>query len=237
MLLILSGEGASDFGGSGCYGDRPGPMAMLVDQIIEDRYDYSPFSCSMVQWHSRVSLSDRAKKNPLRKISLPGVKRPQGYLVYYTHANTLARIAKEQELEAGAPSLSVMFRDSDGTSSSPQRHWDLVTEAIAGGFADADYSFGVAMVPKPKQEGWLVCALKEEPYISCQYLEDESGNDSSPEPLKKTLANVFGREPTTADMCEWIEQRRFDHNQMSMPSFLHFKSALHAALDRIEGRA
>jgi len=51
---------------------------------------------------------------------------------------------------------------------------------------ELDDDRGVAMIPKPKSEAWLLCALKNKPYESCEKLEDRSGNDDSPNSLKKS---------------------------------------------------
>ena len=233
MLLILSGEGGSDVGGSSEFGIRPGPMAHLVDQMIEDRINYSPISFDMVRWISRSDLSAEAKKHRYPHTALPGVRRPSGYVRHYKQAYALGMMAKGIEHNEDVPSLSVIFRDSDGTNSVGINHWRELVSAISEGYTAAGYSAGVAMVPKPKQEGWLLCALKQDPYVGCQPLEDEPGNDASPNSLKGQLREAVGGEPTIDDMCEWITSRRFDSTRVEMESFEYFRSSLHSALDHV----
>jgi len=55
------------------------------------------------------------------------------------------------------------------------------------GFKIEKFDRGVAMIPKPKSEAWLLCALRNKAYENCQKLEDRSGNDDSPNSLKKEL--------------------------------------------------
>lgn len=236
MILILSGEGGTDLGGSSDFGDRVGPMAHLVDQMIEDQIDYSPISCEMVRWVSRSELSAEAKKSKFPRTALPGVRRPPGYVGHYKQAYALGRMAKNIESTEDVPSVSVMFRDSDGTNSTGAGHWRALTAAIAEGYAAAGYVSGVAMIPKPKQESWLLCALKNEPYIGCQLLEDESGNDSSPHSLKDKLCEAIGNHPSVEEMSEWIKTRRFDSTKIEMESFSHFRANLMAALDAVVQR-
>lgn len=233
MLLILSGEGGSDVGGSSEFGVRPGPMAHLVDQMIEDRIDYSPISCEMVRWISRSELSAEAKKHRYPHTALPGVRRPPGYVGHYKQAYALGVMAKEIEREEQVASLSVMFRDSDGTNTAGTGHWRELVSAISEGYAAAGYSAGVAMIPKPKQESWLLCALKQEPYNGCQLLEDEPGNDASPNSLKGKLRDAVGGEPSVEDMCDWITSRRFDSTKVEMESFEYFRGNLFSALDSV----
>jgi hypothetical protein len=58
MLLVLSGEGATDLGG---YGEEIGPMAKLVDRWIERRLGYSLVDCDFYCFFSKKQLGDRAK--------------------------------------------------------------------------------------------------------------------------------------------------------------------------------
>ncbi|MBA0432039.1 hypothetical protein D7Y53_19190 [Stenotrophomonas maltophilia] len=111
-----------------------------------------------------------------------------------------------------------------------------MVNAIDSGFKAADYLYGVAMVPKPKQESWLLCALKDDPYVGCQPLEDESGNDDAPRALKAMLRDVVGFEPSVDEMCEWITTRRFDSSRVQMASFERFKESLTQAIRALQAR-
>ena len=52
------------------------------------------------------------------------------------------------------------------------------------------------MIPKPKSEAWLICALKRDPYQVCERLEARSGNDQSPNSLKRELEQLLGIKPS-----------------------------------------
>jgi hypothetical protein len=84
------------------------------------------------------------------------------------------------------------------------------------GFEVEHISTGVPMIPKPKSEAWILCALRNN-YQHCAKLEDESGNDRSPNPLKQQLEDYLG-EPGTGRLlnksampiCEDLVRSRAD---------------------------
>lgn len=82
------------------------------------------------------------------------------------------------------------------------------------------------MLPKPKSEAWLLCALKANPYQSCAALENESGNDASPNNLKGELAKVLGTDPHREILCDHFNAGRIDPHRIDMPSFYAFKTRL-----------
>ena len=88
------------------------------------------------------------------------------------------------------------------------------------------------MIPQPKSEAWFICALKNQPYQACEGLEDRSGNDNSPNSLKKELAELRGGTlPIREELNELVSQRQFDIDQLLLPSFLAFRRDLEAVLD------
>lgn len=89
------------------------------------------------------------------------------------------------------------------------------------------------MVPRPKSEAWLLCALKNAPYQHCQTLEDAPGNDASPRSLKKQLAAVIDHDPSAQEQADWVREGRVDPEQIDMPSFTAFRKALDSALDNV----
>ena len=87
------------------------------------------------------------------------------------------------------------------------------------------------MVPRPKSEAWMLCALKVQPYQNCHLLEDEPGNDNSPNSLKAQLAAIFNNaEPSAAKQSELVAEGRVDPLQIDMPSFQRFREELEAAV-------
>ena len=97
----------------------------------------------------------------------------------------------------------------------------------------AYYQFGVPMLPNPKSEAWLLCASKEPPYVNCLHLEDESGNDTSSNPLKEQLQNALGGTYDNKRMTEWILNGSLDTDRIDMPSFCCFKKDLYTALEKV----
>jgi hypothetical protein len=85
----------------------------------------------------------------------------------------------------------VLFRDADGTASSDRGEWEDKMRSILTGFEVEQISTGVPMIPKPKSEAWILCALRNQ-YQNCGKLEDESGNDDSPNSLKQQLEEYLG---------------------------------------------
>jgi len=236
MLLILAGEGASDLGMTSNHGHRPGPMAVIVDAIISEVLGFSPLAVDRVQWVSRARLSEISKSRLTRPtLVIPGPRREAGYAMHAKHAAALSWVAMEAENAEQDVAIAVMFRDSDGTQTSSGQNWNLLVKAIKSGFEAMTFYRGVAMVPKPKQEAWLLCALKQDPYQHCAALEEESGNDSSPNSLKRQLAAVCDGEPAVETMCDWIRDHKIDIKRIDMPSFRYFLESLSTALTKAAG--
>lgn len=234
MLLVLSGEGGSDIGGSSngsatCDSDwfRAGPMALLIDREIHRLMGFSPIACSCIHWVGRTALAAKAKLGRWSpSVGLPSARRGKEMLAQYRLAQALGRYALEIEAQFNDTSVAVLFHDSDGTNADVAARWNHVVNALMLGFRDCDYERGVPMVPKPKQEAWFLCALKEVAYMDCAALEHESGNDSSPASLKKQLELALGFSPTSEDLVGMIEDRRVDFERVEMPSLDAFKAAL-----------
>jgi hypothetical protein len=86
------------------------------------------------------------------------------------------------------------------------------------------------MIPKPKSEAWLICALKDEPYQHCEPLEDRSGNDTSPNPLKGELEALLGEPTSRKKLSEMVSDGTIDIGRIDMPSFHSFRESLQAAI-------
>jgi len=85
---------------------------------------------------------------------------------------------------------------------------------------------GVPMMPKPKSEAWLLCALKGNPYQHCIQLEDVTGNDDGKKPLKEQLTEVLNGYDSVIDINEMLKSKQIDVEQINMPSFAVFKKEL-----------
>lgn len=240
MRLVLSGEGPTDIGSTrlvpGGSTFVPGPMAVIVDALIEPTLGYSLLDAAAAMDCVRhVPESELAQRSrALRPPVLPGLKLPKGYAGHVKAAQALSAVAQEERGPDGAqPVLAVLFRDTDGTHSAPRDRWQQVVDAISGGFERAGFGTGVPMVPRPKSEAWLLCALKEPAYQHCEALEDAPGNDRSPRSLKGRLTETIGHEATAEEQAQWVRERRVDPAQIEMPSFEAFRGALEQALRRI----
>ena len=85
------------------------------------------------------------------------------------------------------------------------------------------------MVPKPKSEAWLLCAIKNE-YRDCDALEDRSGNDNSSNSLKGELKSHLGEKVTRDLLCRMIDDGVIDCLRIDMPSFSIFRTDLDLAI-------
>jgi hypothetical protein len=236
MYFLLSGEGPSDIGvcargGDECEGEEflHGPMAMVIDHIVNARHRYSPLDARCCGFVSERALSARASevKAAKKELRLPGKKRGKETRYSFNNARLLARIAGEKGREKQDEIVAILFRDSDGTASAGRGHWAEKRQSMLDGFAEEDFHRGVPMIPKPKSEAWLLCALKKDPYQACDSLEDRSGNDHSPQSLKRELRSILGEEvPVIEAIQSLIEEGTIDLGRIAMPSFQAFRSRL-----------
>ena len=90
------------------------------------------------------------------------------------------------------------------------------------------------MVPKPKSEAWLLCAVANA-YQHCQKLEALPGNDDSPHSAKMQLQAALGGDASTEAQLNWLAEHGFDHQAVAadMPSYQQFKASLAAAIDEV----
>lgn len=243
MRLLLSGEGPTDMGSmqDGREGREfvPGPMAWLVDRAMQPRVGFSPLELretdpDAVGFVSKNELADDARAlRPGKPKALPGAKNEKGTGFFRRNAEMLGARALRDADSTGRFVVAVLFRDSDGTRSSPRDEWQRKRKSMADGFELSGCSTGVPMLPRPKSEAWLLCALKEPPYQHCARLEDTSGNDGSPNSLKRQLAALIGREPGAEEQSDWVRDGRVDPDRLNLPSFQAFTLRLNAVLDQL----
>jgi hypothetical protein len=239
MYFLLSGEGPTDMGFcadnmTACDGNRhqQGPMAIIVSQIVEQRFNFSFMDTRYYGYVSeselaqRVSIFKHQKKSP----RLPGKKKQKETVYFYRNARALALCAKDKEAELKDEVIAVLFRDSDGTASADRGLWLNKWDSMVQGFSDEGFERGVPMIPKPKSESWIICSVKMNPYQDCSALERRSGNDNSPNSLKGELAEILGNLPSRELLCKMVEEGTIDFNRIDMPSFKSFKKALIALL-------
>ena len=242
VFFLLSGEGPSDMGTCGngagfCRlgtqddGFQLGPMALLVDILAERKLGYSPKEYMAMGFVSESEIAREKRKRPRLFMSLPKSEE-KGALYHKVYAGLLGGIALEMAAKEKIAVVPVFFRDCDGSRSSPSNEWERKKLSIAKGFKQANCPTGVAMVPKPKSECWILCAVQKPPYRNCAALEDLSGNDASPErSLKKLLEQALGKKANAAVQSDLIKRGKVDPARIDMPSFNAFKSDFDHALD------
>ncbi len=227
MFLILSGEGASDIGLSDL---EIGPMTKLVDVWITKQIGYSLIDTKFYTIVSEQNLTKKAKE--IKPRSQKGKRQPSETRYFYKNARALALLAhqKAQELGGDTPLIIVLFRDADGTASSDRGEWADKWQSMLDGFEADGITTGVPMLPKPKSEAWILCALSNN-YQHCAKLEEESGNDHAPNPLKKQLENHLGKPGSRELLNDKIDDGAIDIDKIvNMPSLTAFKDRLNEVL-------
>jgi hypothetical protein len=237
MYFLLSGEGPSDIGsnkGTAAIAEGAdfvvGPMAQIVDLLVERKHNYSMLlgACGFV---SEQQLSNRAhdRRQSGRKIAFPGKRKGLETRYFFTNARMLAQMAQEESARRKHPVVAVLFRDSDGPACAGRGAWAAKRQSMIDGFQAEQFEHGVPMIPRPKSEGWLICAWREPPLPSCEMLELESGNDRSPNSLKQQLEEVLGARAEAETLRQKVAES-FDPDRVTMPSFHTFRNRLEAVL-------
>lgn len=236
MKLFLSGEGPTDIGrmapSPGGEVFVAGPMAWMVDKLLEQRLGYSLLELhesggETVGFIHKASLTAMGKPSQPGKPLLSGLKHGKGQAFHARSAQCLGLLAKASE----SPAVAVLFRDGDGTNSAPRQEWREKFDSMVRGFAMAGFASGVPMVPRPKSEAWLLCGLKDQPYQNCDPLEEAPGNDGSPRALKTRLEGMLGHEASAEEQAAWVRDGTIDPQQIHMPSFAAFRDALDSAVN------
>jgi hypothetical protein len=243
MILILSGEGPTDIGTRRPRETRwefvPGPMAWIVDKLLgqPERLNYSILG-SHANGGDCVYFLNEGELAALRgskPFFLPRGEDTPGNVSIRKGAFLLGKHAKCIASKRNSPVLAVFFRDADGTNSTPKKEWEGKFTSIKQGFARADFRSGVPMVPRPKSEAWMLCGIlkRQDAGQDCCWLEEESGNDASPNSLKARLALHLGHEPSAAEQSELVSSGQIDPTLIDLPSF----TAFHDELDRAYAHA
>lgn len=233
MLLLVSGEGPTDMGASVgnevCNGGSfvPGPMAWLVDQLAEPSLYCSAVECEVMWFISERRVTELAKG--LRPPTLPGGNRNQETAYFFRTARALAQLAAELSRQKSDAVVAVLFRDADGTRSAGRGHWHDKWASMLKGFEYEGFSSGVPMIPQPKSEAWLLCALGKD-YRDCTPIEQASGNDAAPNSLKDQLSQALAEQPDAALLSQLVRDRRVDATRIDMPSLAAFRERLTSAL-------
>lgn len=224
MHLVLSGEGNTDIGKLSYSLEEfiPASMYYLIDKIIERKLQYSFYELTpeLITFIPKKRLLEESK----RFKSFASKKKGKDTAIFYKNARALAKIAQDKSIELQDDDvIAILFRDSDGTLSTAKGMWEEKVKSIEYGFKFKGFNRGIAMVPKPKSEAWLICALKDKAYENCQKLEERSGNDDSPNNLKDELESF---KLSSNEINEMIQNGKIDTNKIDMPSFKYFTKKL-----------
>jgi hypothetical protein len=240
VILVLSGEGPTDLGqcnnAQGLCSDpyfQPGPMAVLVDNIVAKKLKYSMLAVTpaAVRYVGEQFLANLAKARKGNRVSLVGKKQGQETAYFYINAWMLGEFAQKLEEDEEDEAVAVFFRDCDGTRAAANSLWNEKYQSIVDGFLRSGFQRGVPMLPKPKSEAWLLCAAQTPPYNNCVCLEDLPGNDASPNSAKMQLQLAFPQQVTSASLVAWLMVTPFDETKAAvMPSFDAFLKKLWAAI-------
>lgn len=243
--IIVTGEGVTDLGVSAsgvAVAENEdilvGPMLKVIYKLIRE---YAPgWFVDMHDWNAvipiptyLVSRTERARvSRTLRPNLFQTHLHGKGGIEHSKSAWALATIAGERNA-----TLAIYFHDTDGTLSVLRRMPDLqeiISGATKRGFAVAAKVSGVAMVPKPTSEAWLICHAKEDAYSFCQLLEtDLAGNQDSAMRSPKDILKGLRGETNRELLNEIVDE--MDLNRLDMPSFNSFKESLRQAVNEIFG--
>lgn len=232
MIVIVSGEGPTDIGR--CEGNAdfceppdfvPGEMGMLVDMMLRPLWGYSPLEQRCVRHVTKKELGRLSRA--VKITAFPGKKKGQDTAFFFKNALALGNYATQIERQEACEAIAVLFRDTDGTVSSERGHRKKKLNSMHSGFEAAHFPRGVPMLPKPKSEVWMLCAIKGRPYQNCVSLEDISGNDASPNSAKKQLDSALAARSTTREkLSDMVADGRINPDHIDMPSFNEFRQRL-----------
>jgi hypothetical protein len=207
-------------------------MAWIVDKLL-DRPD--KLDCSILEGHANgydwvrfLGERDLGDLRYARPRFFPHAQNTFESQFFRASAYQLGKHAQAVALERNDLVIAVFFRDSDGTNSAPKTIWAAKFDSIKAGFRLASFPSGVPMVPRPKSEVWMLCGLfkREDAGRDYDWLEDEPGNDASPNCLKARLANHLGYEPTAEQQAELVSGGTINPFLIDLSSFTAFREAL-----------
>jgi hypothetical protein len=211
-------------------------MTQLIDKEIELVHQYSILDatpeCYIYISEKRLDDLKQVRKKQKRSMLLTGKQQLQETGYFYINAWMLGEAALRLELEHHDRTIAVLFRDCDGSRSASPSLWQDKWNSAKEGFRRSGLGErGVPMIPKPKSEAWLLCAVKNN-YQHCAALEDLSGNDGAPNSAKTQLEQAMNGQSSTQAQVGWLVDNGFDSDSVAaqMPSYQGFKRAMQNAL-------
>lgn len=224
MLVLASGEGPTDIGKASGNCDihapgswEPGPMAYFIDHVIQTLFHFESLGSAM--WFLPEEALNRIARNITPMILGP-------HKEFRKSAWTLLASAYKLSQETNCTVLPILFRDTDGSRSQKRvsGRWQEKHDSIAYCLDRTGTTMHICpMLPNPKSEAWLLCALKND-YRDCAPLEGISGNDDSPHSAKSLLRECLGISITQECLVSLILERRIRFEAINMPSFNAWKN-------------
>ncbi|MDI9400439.1 MAG: hypothetical protein ACOX2U_02420 [Limisphaerales bacterium] len=236
MRFILAGEGSSDLGSKDDQGGfRKGAMTHIIDAIALKHHDCSP----EYEYLADVEVQRLKKKNP-RLLGNRG-REAKPHTEIYLSALSLGEEANRKAKNKGEDWGVVFFKDTDGTRSASPNLWESKVRAMQSGFDSSRNPYGIPMVPKPKSEAWLLGYYQkglpeQRAYNHCERFEEMSGNDASPNSLKKLLQKALKTKGNVYELITEGKLRSVDWEEIDMPSFNLFRKRLENVLAEMNGQ-
>ena len=245
--LLAFGEGPTDMGASRnaqayAHGDdlEVGPMLRLAHRLLGRHLP--DWNADLFDWQQEhaipsvlVAKAEMATKTRAGKFKLLSKEVKQGYLIHSKRGAVLGELAQQTGSLTQAQ-LAIYFHDTDGTNRDPHDPHDLV-QAVNEGFRAAGFAGqGVAMVPQPTSEAWLICSCKPDAYQHCAQLETQlSGNDRSPARApKQVLGHHLGNpDYHRGDLLPVVNAIELD--RLDMPTFNQFRDDLKQGIRNLCG--
>ena len=211
-------------------------MAALIEKIADSKAGFE-FAVAGMEFVSKRRRLEIAKQEFAGKY-FRGKKRrdyEEGY--YFNEARALSWLARAKVASACCKVAPILFRDAD---SNERAGYDIVRKSIRDGFhAEEMDDFGVAMVPKPTSEAWLICALQDTSYQNCEALEQTlSGTGAGKRPAKERLEALLAeRGKAIADLYGLISEDVISAHKIQMPSYDDFRKDLEAVISNMLGNS
>ncbi|MHC1711702.1 MAG: hypothetical protein AB9872_06110 [Solidesulfovibrio sp.] len=210
MIIFLSGEGPTDFGCCDIEREycndsyfKPGPMAVIISQIVYSYFKYSPLECENIYLVPRKCLSHFKRPSPSKPKSLLSPTKPKGSIYFEANARAFTRAIRSiiNRLSTSSPineqeCVAILYRDNDGSHSTPKTTLSDKIKSITRGFKLENFDRGIAMIPRPLGEVWLICAINRLTTSEASRLEMRSPHPHAEHPLKhelkQTIKDKFG---------------------------------------------
>ena len=215
-FFLIMGEGKTDLGnkipGKSGWELNPGPVYFFIDTVFEEIFKFSPYLTGEIENHFKLmtkselkDYSNNIKNSQPRSIKLPGHKA-KGMTIHGFKSRCLALKAKEISASEQVEIIPIYYTDADTIDNAT---FTEKLKDISTGFQCVNGSKGIAMVPKPTSESWILCVADS--YANGAKYENAPTNDHSPNNLKKQVAVKLNCADKTAatqnELCQFIEQQ------------------------------